>query len=132
VPGDVFTSHLEDEFSDNNLDQGICGNPDLAGTINFDFGLACGKRDSRVYYDAVKSETEGGKGEQSNPGEWPWSVLIFRRNETTGEDDYVGAGTFLDTDVVATTATKVREYVTDPGLLRVRLGEPGPVKRHLK
>ena len=32
----------------------------------------------QVYYDAVKSETEGGQGEQSNPGEWPWSVLIFR------------------------------------------------------
>jgi len=126
VPGDLFTSHLEDELSDNNLDQGICGNPDLAATINFEFGLACGKRDSRVYYDAVKSETEGGEGEQSNPGEWPWSVLIFRRNETTGEDDYVGAGTFLDTDVVATTATKVREYVTDPGLLRVHLGDWDP------
>ena len=32
----------------------------------------------KVYYDAIKSETEGGQGEQSNPGEWPWSVLIFR------------------------------------------------------
>ena len=30
-----------------------------------------------------------------------------RRNESTGEEDYVGAGTLLDTDVVATTATKV-------------------------
>ena len=30
-----------------------------------------------------------------------------RRNESTGEDEYVGAGTLLDTDVVATTATKV-------------------------
>ena len=37
------------------------------------------------------------------------SIVVYdqRRNETTGEDDYVGAGTFLDTDVVATTATKV-------------------------
>ena len=33
---------------------------------------------SQVYYNAVKSETEGGNGEESNPGEWPWSVLIFR------------------------------------------------------
>ena len=30
-----------------------------------------------------------------------------RRNESTGVEDYVGAGTLLDTDVVATTATKV-------------------------
>jgi len=127
VPGDLFTSHLDDQIYDENLlDQGICAHPDLAATINFNFGLACGKRDSRVYYDAFKSETEGGQGEQSNPGEWPWSVLIFRRNETTGEDDYVGAGTLLDTDVVATTATKVRDYVTDPGVLRVRLGDWDP------
>jgi len=105
---------------------GICEQPDLAATINFNFGLACGKRDSRVYYNAVKSETEGGNGEESNPGEWPWSVLIFRRNESTGEEDYVGAGTLLDTDVVATTATKVKEYVSDPGLLRVRLGDWDP------
>jgi len=34
----------------------------------------------------------------------------------------------LDTDVVATTATKVREYVTDPGLLRVRIGDWDPKK----
>ena len=27
---------------------GICEQPDLAATINFNFGLACGKRDSRV------------------------------------------------------------------------------------
>ena len=46
----TFNHH---EIPDNNLDQGICGNPDLAATINFNFGLACGKRDSRVRYENI-------------------------------------------------------------------------------
>ena len=33
--------------------------------------------------------------------------MTLRKNASTGEEDYVGAGTLLDTDVVATTATKV-------------------------
>ena len=51
----------------------------------------------------MKSEAEGGSGEESNPGEWPWTVLLF-----SGEE-YVGAGTLMDNDVVVTTATKVEE-----------------------
>ena len=46
----------------------------------------------------------------TNPGEWPWAVLIFR-----GET-YVGAGVLLDNNLVATTATKVREGFTKKNL----------------
>ena len=76
----------------------------------------------------------------TNPGEWPWAVLIFR-----GET-YVGAGVLLDNNLVATTATKVKllyyfhslalvhnlppqvqDYTSDPGALTVRLGDFDPM-----
>jgi hypothetical protein len=82
----------------------------------------------RVYYDAVRSETEGGEGEASNPGEWPWSVLIFRTDGPAGEE-YLGAGTLMDNDVVVTLATKVRDYVDDPSKLRIRLGDWDPLQQ---
>jgi hypothetical protein len=59
VPGDLFSTRLGVITGDNPLgdanqfsskvfvDDGVCENPDLVATINFDFGLACGKRDSR-------------------------------------------------------------------------------------
>ena len=56
----------------------------------------------RVYHQARQSRSEGGAGEVTNPGEWPWAVLIFRGQT------YVGAGVLLDNNLVATTATKVK------------------------
>ena len=121
VPGDVFRTALDlDPLED------LCANPDLAATANFEFGLACGRRDTRVYHEATRSEAEGGQGEESNPGEWPWSTLIFRTNGTL--EEYVGAGSLLGNLVVATTATKVREFQGDPSGLRVRLGDWDPLE----
>ena len=74
----------------------------------------------RVYKQESKSKYEGGFGEVSNPGEWPWAVLIF---STSG--DYVGSGVLVDNDVVVTTATKVQDF-RDPSLLTVRLGDFDP------
>jgi hypothetical protein len=59
VPGDIFSTRLGiisggdplgemDQFSEKAFSEdGVCENPDLVATINFNFGLACGKRDSR-------------------------------------------------------------------------------------
>ena len=74
----------------------------------------------RAYYEGRRSEAEGGSGEVTNPGEWPWAVLIF------SGDKYVGAGVLLDNDMVVTTATKVKGYEGDPGSLTVRLGDFDP------
>ena len=74
----------------------------------------------RVYHQARKSRDEGGSGEVTNPGEWPWAVLIFSGNK------YVGSGVLLDNDVVVTTATKVKEYENIPDALTVRLGDFNP------
>jgi hypothetical protein len=63
---------------------------------------------------------EGGEGEVTNPGEWPWAVLIF------SGDTYVGSGALLDNDMVVTTATKVQKYLDDPGALSVRMGDFDP------
>ena len=56
----------------------------------------------------------------SNPGEWPWVALIFNRN------DYVGSGVLLDNDVVVTTATKVKDFLSSPSELTIRLGDFDP------
>ena len=56
----------------------------------------------------------------TNPGEWPWAVLIF------SGDKYVGSGVLLDNDMVVTTATKVQGYERDPASLTVRLGDFDP------
>ena len=87
----------------------------------------------RVYYDSQKSNTEGRQGDASNPGEWPWAALLFREDGAFGEE-YVGAATLMDNDVVVTTATKVQDFAQDPSSLRVRLGDwdpkiPGPNSR---
>ena len=121
VPGDLLRTAL-----DRHPQEELCAVPDLAATANFEFGLACGRRDTRVYHEATRSEAEGGQGEESNPGEWPWSTLIFRTNGTS--EEYVGAGSLLGNLVVATTATKVREFQGDPRGLRVRLGDWDPLE----
>jgi len=98
----------------------ICLQPQLRAVINFDFGVTCGKRDSRVYYQAQLSDADGGVGDVTNPGEWPWAVLIF-----DGEK-YIGSGALVENDVVVTTATKVKDYENNPGALTVRLGDFDP------
>lgn len=134
VPGDLFETRIgiiteDDPLGDGDIDVErtieICEDPQLRATINYGFGLTCGKRDSRVYYDAIKSETEGGQGDASNPGEWPWALLIFRNDDASGEK-YVGAGTMMDNNVVVTTATKVKDFIRDPSNLSIRLGDWDP------
>ena len=74
----------------------------------------------RAYYEGRLSEAEGGSGEVTNPGEWPWAVLIFEG------DKYVGAGVLMKSNVVVTTAPKVLKYLDTPGALTVRLGDFNP------
>ena len=74
----------------------------------------------RVYHQVRLSREEGGEGEVSNPGEWPWAALIFNGN------DYVGSGVLLDNDVVVTTATKVKDFLRRPSDLSIRIGDFDP------
>lgn len=76
-----------------------------------------------MYHLERQSAAEGGVGEVTNPGEWPWAVLIFE-----GEK-YVGAGVLMNSNVVVTTAPKVLKYVDTPGALTVRLGDFNPTIR---
>jgi len=98
----------------------ICERQELAAVVNFNFGVSCGKRDSRVYHQVRLSKEEGGEGEVTNPGEWPWAALIFNGN------DYVGSGVLLDNDVVVTTATKVQKFLRSPSDLTIRIGDFDP------
>jgi len=98
----------------------ICERQDLAAVVNFNFGVSCGKRDSRVYHQLRLSKEEGGEGEVTNPGEWPWAALIFNGR------DYVGSGVLLDNDVVVTTATKVKDFLRRPEDLTIRVGDFDP------
>ena len=74
----------------------------------------------RVYHQVRLSREEGGEGEVTNPGEWPWAALIFNGN------DYVGSGVLLDNDVVVTTATKVKDFLRSPSDLTIRIGDFDP------
>eukprot|EP00092_Neocalanus_flemingeri_P022264 GFUD01024144.1.p1 GENE.GFUD01024144.1~~GFUD01024144.1.p1 ORF type:complete len:519 (-),score=122.85 GFUD01024144.1:270-1826(-) len=94
--------------------QAICEDPKLSAVQDFGNGVTCGKRDSRVYYDADVPDTF------TNPGEWPWAVLIFKNGK------YIGAGALMDNDVVVTVAHKVIDFVKDPSGLTVRLGDWNP------
>ena len=89
--------------------------------MDFEKGVVCGKRDSRVYYNARQPKTF------TNPGEWPWAVLIMDQR-----GDYVGAGALVDNDVVVTVAHKVRSFTNNPGDLLVRLGDWNPNRRDRK
>jgi len=97
--------------------QEVCEDPRLSALQDFGHGVICGKRDSRVYYDANLPESF------TNPGEWPWAVLIFRNEE------YIGAGALMDNDVVVTVGHKVKDYVNDSRGLKVRLGDWNPNRR---
>ena len=73
-----------------------------------------------MYHQVRLSKEEGGEGEVTNPGEWPWAALIFNGNE------YVGSGVLLDNDVVVTTATKVQKFLRSPSDLTIRIGDFDP------
>eukprot|EP00092_Neocalanus_flemingeri_P040720 GFUD01044332.1.p1 GENE.GFUD01044332.1~~GFUD01044332.1.p1 ORF type:complete len:517 (+),score=101.68 GFUD01044332.1:36-1586(+) len=97
--------------------QAICEDPKLSAVQDFGHGVTCGKRDSRVYYDANLADSF------TNPGEWPWAVLIFRNGK------YIGAGALMDNDVVVTVGHKVEDFVNNPSGLTVRLGDWNPNRR---
>merc|ERR1711892_892437 len=94
--------------------QAVCDDPKLSAVQDFGHGVTCGKRDSRVYYDANLADSF------TNPGEWPWAVLIFRNGK------YIGAGALMDNDVVVTVGHKVKDFVNNPSGLKVRLGDWNP------
>jgi len=96
-------------------DQDVCSDSDTKATIDFDKGVVCGKRDSRVYYNAKQPFTF------TNPGEWPWAVLIYDQG-----DNYRASGALVDNDVVVTVAHKVQNYVDRASSLKVRLGDWNP------
>ena len=50
-----------------------CHSVEVVATSNFGMGAVCGKRDSRAYKEANPPPT------YTNPGEWPWVVLILDR-----------------------------------------------------
>ena len=51
----------------------------------------------------------------TNPGEWPWAVLIFNG------DDYVGSRVLLDNDMVVTTAAKVKDFLRRTSKLTITI-----------
>jgi len=98
----------------------VCEEEKLAATQNFALGVTCGKRDSRVYEDADLPES------YTNPGEWPWSVLIFNG------DEFLGAGTLMEQNIVVTVGHKVANFTEDASKLRVRMGDWNPNERDPK
>jgi hypothetical protein len=76
----------------------------------------------RVYHvlsgreDAEEGEQQG---EKTNPGEWPWAVLIYKG------DEYVGAGVLVGPDTVVTAAHKVQKTLDngEADSLTVRIGD---------
>jgi len=115
VDNEIFTNSAADSGQD------VCLDSNTIATQDFAHGVVCGKRDSRVYYNAQQPDTF------TNPGEWPWAVLIL--NEA---GDYVGAGALVDNDVVVTVAHKVRSFTNNPGALKVRLGDWNPNRKDPK
>jgi hypothetical protein len=97
------------------LRQAICNDEKARAVSNLDGGKICGKRDSRVYKHVEQPESF------TNPGEWPWTVMIIKSDGT-----YIGAGAFIAKNTVVTVAHKVDEYVNKPEQLTVRLGDWKP------
>jgi len=94
--------------------------PAVAAIQNFSKGIACGKRDSRVYYNYVNaSKTE------TNPGEFPWVVAIFEKaiDPLNGKRKFLSSGSLMDRDVVATVAHNVIPFQDRPQDLIVLLGD---------
>lgn len=76
---DLRTDDVEDIiFGDT---EKICQQDDVGATANFELGQVCGKRDSRVYMDAGLAEGF------TNPGEWPWSVLIYAETSGSSQEE---------------------------------------------
>jgi len=107
------------EFPVSGGELGVCNRSNIVATQDFHKGVICGKRDSTVYYNAGLEESF------TNPGEWPWAVLIY------DGDKYIGAGALIDNNVVVTAAHKVRDY-TSSGSLSVILGDWNPNTRDEK
>jgi len=97
------------------LRQAICADETTRAVSNLEEGKICGKRDSRVYKNVEQPESF------TNPGEWPWAVMIIKNDGT-----YIGAGAFIAKNTVVTVAHKVDEYVNNPERLTVRLGDWKP------
>ena len=106
-----------------NFGRDVCLRPALAAVQNFSLGITCGRRDSRVYYDhgAVKTG-------YTNPGEWPWVVPIYQALPD-GSEQYIGAGAYVDSEIVLTVAHNLKPFQDRPEELRVRLGDWNPNTR---
>ena len=123
VPAGVLSRELREGGGDQvslNFAQDVCLRPALAAVQNFSLGITCGRRDSRVYYDhgAVKPG-------YTNPGEWPWVVPIFQ-SLPDGSEQFIGAGAYVDSDVVITVAHNLKPFEDRPEEIRVRLGDWNP------
>ena len=92
----TFALHQSDDRDAEIFGEDICQDDKVAATADFSLGIACGKRDSRVYRDVDRDPTF------TNPGEWPWAALIY-----DDRDNYVGAAALVGTDIVVTAAHKV-------------------------
>jgi len=122
IDNQMFSSNLElaQVVGPRSKDRDVCMSQNLVATQDFSKGVVCGKRDSRVYYDAELPESF------TNPGEWPWAVLIY------DGDKYVAAGALVDNGVVVTVAHKMRDYVFRSDKLTVRVGDWNPNTRDIK
>lgn len=107
-----------DQLFGENQGGDVCRDSDTQAIMDFDKGVVCGKRDSRVYYNAKQPPTF------TNPGEWPWAVLIYDQG-----NNYRGAGALVSNNVVVTVAHKVQNYVDRASSLKVRLGDWNPNRR---
>ena len=122
IDNQMFSSNLElaQVIGPRRQDRDVCMSQNLVATQDFSKGVVCGKRDSRVYYDAELPESF------TNPGEWPWAVLIY------DGDKYVAAGALVDNDVVVTVAHKMRDYSNRPDKLTVKVGDWNPNTRDIQ
>jgi len=113
---DPVDNHMFNDQSEFSGAQSLCNRSNIVATQDFSKGVVCGKRDSRVFYDAGLPESF------TNPGEWPWAVMIYHG------DQYIGAGALVDNNVVVTAAHKVRDYTRSDSLI-VIVGEWNPGTR---
>ena len=64
----------------------------------------------------VYQKTPGISDQETNAGEFPWVVAIFDKTQKDPNDvegkrlKFIGAGTLLDRDIVATVAHKMVDY----------------------
>ena len=122
VPAGVLAREVGAGDSSVKLDfsRDVCLRPAVAAVQNFSLGITCGRRDSRVYYDHGAVPTGF-----TNPGEWPWVVPIYQALPD-GSEQYIGAGAYVDSEVVITVAHNLKPFEERPEELRVRLGDWNP------